>query len=274
MGSVHFYLEFLLVWHSLLLEAGYKNPAVFCLEYTLVPDDVYPKQVREALKGYEHVLSVVGEASKVCIGGDSAGGSLLLSLLQELGAQKSTPEERTVQPNVRGGLSDPKPPSLELPRLAALISPWITLMTNLHYPSKVDYLSRKTLWKYAHEYAGESMINQYPASPGCCTDDQLWRASSPERGYVVTYGDEEVFAPDIENFLKRQEKLGIELHTDRITGGIHAWPVASLFLSNTESRRLAGLRVIVNEMQARMSSGVKATRKQGKRVRLDQVNKS
>lgn len=251
MGSAYFYLEFLMVWHSLLLEAGYKNPAVFSLDYTLVPDEVYPKQVHEAIAGYKHVLDIAKDASKVCVAGDSAGGCLVLSLLHELGAQTANQKKKGVQPDVRGGLTDPNTPSLPLPRMATLISPWVTLMTSLHYPSGIDYLDRKTLWKYAHEYAGEVMLNQHPSSPGNCNDDALWKASCPDNGIYVMYGEEEVFAPDIEAFLKKQEKLGLQVKAERIEGGIHAWPVASLFLSSTETKRLYGLRCLVNEIKGR-----------------------
>lgn len=54
MGSCYFYLEFLLAWVSLLKEAGYRNPAIFSLEYTLVPDAVYPAQLEQTVTGYVH----------------------------------------------------------------------------------------------------------------------------------------------------------------------------------------------------------------------------
>ena len=250
------------MWHSLLLKAGYQNPAVFSLEYTLVPDGVYPKQVNEVIHGYNHVLDVAKDPSKVVVGGDSAGGALVLSLLQVLGAQGSSQRMRGVPAGGRGGLPNPQQPALPLPRMATLISPWVTLVTNLHCPSSIDYLDRQTVWNYAYQYAGELMINQNPASPGSCTDDNLWRASSPERGIYAIYGEEEVFAPDIENFLKRQERIGIEVRSDKIEGGIHAWPVASLFMSSTEERRLHGLRCIVSEMKRRSGGEVGVRKKQ------------
>ncbi|KAF4969691.1 hypothetical protein FSARC_3137 [Fusarium sarcochroum] len=252
MGSSYFYLEFLMAWHHLLLEAGFKNPAIFALEYTLVPDQVYPRQVLEALEGYKHVLEVVKDASKVCVSGDSAGGSLILSLLLELGAQAGNQDKKGVKVDVHGGLAVPGPPQLPLPRMATLISPWITLMSNLHYSSKSDFLDKRTLWKYAHEYAGEHMIQQQPASPGNCIDENLWKAASPERGYFIIFGEEEVFAPDVEDFLKRQTKIGIQVEGQKFDGGIHAWPVASLFLSSTEEKRLQGLRTAVKEIRRRM----------------------
>lgn len=261
MGSAYFYLEFLMVWHQLLVEAGYKNPAVFTIDYTLVPQGVYPRQISETLEGYKHVLDTVkdNDASRVCVAGDSAGGALILSLLQELGAKASTQKRRGVKAEVQGSLAAPGSPDLPLPRLATLISPWVTLITNSHYPSTIDYLDRQTLWRFAHEYAGETMVNQHPASPGNCLDDGLWKAARPERGYYVIYGEEEVFGPDIEGFVKRQTQLGIETTSYKIPGGIHAWPVASLFLCSTAEKRLDGLRRLVREIKVRAGdeAGVK-----------------
>lgn len=257
MGSCYFYLEFLLVWHHLLVEAGFQNPAIFALDYTLVPDGVYPQQLEETLEGYKHVLEEVKDASKVCVAGDSAGGALVLSLLQDLGAKASVQKERGVKadvsaPFVAEGLAD----KLALPGLATLVSPWVTLITNSHYPSPVDYLDRQTLRQFALQYAGDSAtVNRHPASPGSCFDHGLWRAARPERGYYVIYGEEEVFGPDIEEFVKRQSQLGIETTSYNIPGGVHAWPVASLFLSSTAEKRLDGLRRLVREIRAR--SGVK-----------------
>lgn len=240
-----------MVWHHLLIQAGYQNPAIFALDYTLVPEGIYPKQIGETLEGYRHVLDTVKDASKVCVAGDSAGGALILSMLQELGAKSSIQAERNVKAKTRGSLAAPGLPELPLPRMATLISPWVTLVTNSHYPSRVDFLDRQTLWRFAHEYAGESMINQYPASPGSCLDDDLWKAARPERGYYVIYGEEEVFSPDIEGFLKRQDQLGIESTSHKIPGGLHAWPVVSLFLSSTAEKRLEGLNQLVREIKAR-----------------------
>lgn len=255
MGSSYFYLEFLMVWHHLLVESGFKNPAIFALEYTLVPDDIYPTQVLETLEGYKHVLQVVKDPTKVCVSGDSAGATLILSLLLELGAQADNQDTTGAKTEVRGGLSNPRPPILPVPRMATLISPWVTLMSDLHYASESDFLDRRTLWKYAHEYAGEKMIQQQPASPGNCVDEQLWLAASPERGYFVIFGDEEVFAPDIEKFLKRQAKVGVRIDGQKFEGGIHAWPVASIFLSSTTDKRLQGLRTAVKEIRIRMTQG-------------------
>ncbi|VUC37563.1 unnamed protein product [Clonostachys rosea] len=256
LGSAAFYLEFLLAWHHLLVEAGYRNPAIFALDYTLVPDDVYPRQLNEVTWGYKLVLKTAGDPSKVCVAGDSAGGALVLSLLQELGTQRGKKENGNAgKPLSNGGLSKDLS-TLPLPQLATLISPWVTLMTQLHSPSPTDFLNRESLWKYAHEYAGDAMIHQHPASPGSCVDGDVWRAASPGGGYYVIYGEDEVFAPNIEDFVRQQTKMGIEIGSLNIPAGIHAWPVVSLFLSSYTERRLAGLQTLVREVKQRMSGKV------------------
>src|SRR3569833_2408266 len=111
MGSTWFYLEFLLSWLHLLRCSGYKNPAIFALEYTLVPDGVFPTQLVEALHGYEHVLSFARDPAKVVVSGDSAGAAIVLSLLLNL----------THPPPKPHPLPTPIPPGL--PGLALLMSP-------------------------------------------------------------------------------------------------------------------------------------------------------
>ncbi|KAL7947285.1 Alpha/Beta hydrolase protein [Trichoderma barbatum] len=250
MGSSYFYFEFLLAWHSLLVDAGYENPAIFALDYSLVPDEIYPTQILQTLQGYKHVLDVAKDASKVCVAGDSAGGTLILSMLLEVGIQVQSQQAMGVKLGKKGAREEIRR-NFAIPRMAMLISPWITLASSLHFPSPVDYLNRGTLWKYGHQYAGDTMIHGGMASPGRCDDVKLWKAAEPERGYFITYGGEEVLAPDIENFVGRLGAGKVEIEARRFDGGIHAWPVASLFLSSTRRKRLYGLRTIVGEIRKR-----------------------
>lgn len=253
MGSSYFYLEFFLVWLTLLKHAGFRRPAIFALEYTLVgsspKDACYPTQLHQAIAGYEYALSMVGDSSKICVGGDSAGATLILSLLLYLG--KNGKEERPRQF---------KRPSM--PAMAVLISPWTTLTSPLHKNTRSDYLDVPNLDRYAHQYAGYDSttpgsnhsvsITDPLVSPGNCKSASWWRKAAPSKGFFFAYGGEEVFAPETRKLVSFLEEAGVVATTQEAAGGIHAWPVASLFLSQAEEDRQKDLRVIVEEISKRM----------------------
>lgn len=250
MGSSYFYLEFLLSWLSVLSMSGYKNPAIFALEYTLVPDATFPAQLKEALKAYEHVLEFARDASRVVLSGDSAGASIVLSLLMYL-----------ADPVGDIGENGSPVASLEKPGMAALISPWVTLHSNRYKSTQSDYLDAGTLEEYAKEYAGLSntpklqpleVMRNPRISPGDCKDHEYWRAASPVHGFFVTYGREEVFAPEVEAWMALLTRAKVQASGVSEEGGIHAWPVTSLFLCSAENERLKGIRSIVGEIQRRI----------------------
>lgn len=251
MGSSYFYLEFLLAWLSLLLKhsqqqsekrQGSRNPfsnaAIFSLEYSLVPDASYPTQLHQVIRGYQHALSLVqGNADRVIVAGDSAGATLILSLLLHLGD------------NCDSSDSSDTDNASKLPVLATLISPWTTLVSPLHHNTLSDYLDVQTLSLYGHQYAGSKVSVDDPlASPGNCEDVELWRKATPRKGWYICYGSEEVFAAEIRRLADTLQKtVGAEkvrVHEDR--GNIHAWPVAALYLGETREERLRGLEKLVD----------------------------
>jgi acetyl esterase/lipase len=240
MGSSYFYLEYLLTWLSVLSAAGYQNPAIFALEYTLVPDASFPTQIEETLKGYEHVLEVVRDPSVVCVSGDSAGATLILCLLLRLGDDRANGHRHDKQP----------PPK---PALAVLISPWATLVSTRHKNTASDYLDVQQLRLYGAQFAGSRISVTDPlVSPGCCKDKSWWKRSCPTKGIVITYGTEEVLAPEIESLvvILREGKIIVESRAE--FGSIHAWPVASLFLSSSREGRLDGLMTMTREIRQRI----------------------
>ena len=46
------------------------------------------------------------------------------------------------------------------------------------------------------------------ASPGDCQSETVWRRACPTEGYYITYGSEEVFAPEVEALVKKIEVAG------------------------------------------------------------------
>jgi acetyl esterase/lipase len=238
MGSSYFYLEFLLVWHTLLKTWGFRNPAIFALEYTLVPDACYPTQLQQTMAGYKHILSIMPDTSRVCVSGDSAGALLILSLLLHLAQTNDSGIEMN---SVRPGM-------------ALLISPWVTLMSRKYKNTRSDYLDVDTLHLYAHQYTGKKIaVDDALVSPGNCKDPELWRQASPSKGFGFLFGSDEVFAPEIRDLVMLLRKTGANVETREEEGGIHAWPVATLFLSGTREGRQKGLNTIVHMISERMT---------------------
>lgn len=235
MGSAYFYLEFLLAWVTLLKdEGGYTNPALFALEYTLVPSATYPTQIHETLAGYEFVLSKVDTSDRVVVSGDSAGATLQLSLLLYMAKEPKL--------------------CLQMPGYAVMISPWAVIDSPSNKNTPSDYLNAESLRLYGHQYIGPNAEADDPiVSPGTCRDVAWWRKACPSRGWFFIYGKEEVFAPETRHlisFLKK--KVGTDVREWEERGWIHAWPVVKLFLCDGQEERLSGLRSMVKAVREKI----------------------
>lgn len=233
MGSPHFYMEFLAALLSLLAERGFENPAVFALEYTLVPDAYYPTQIGQVERGYDAVVAAAGSPRRVCVCGDSAGANLLLAWL----LRKNT--ERTGQPT---------------PGLAVLMSPWVTVVSPRQTNTSGDYIDARRLDRWGMEYAGREPTDSPYVSPGSCKDPSRWERCSPVGGFHVTYGAQEVMAGEIEGLMRVWEQAGIPFVARRLPHGIHAWPVVSMFLSDDTVGRLEGADAIAAHVRERFDT--------------------
>ncbi|EMD85841.1 hypothetical protein COCC4DRAFT_72685 [Bipolaris maydis ATCC 48331] len=233
MGSSYFYMEFLLAWVALLKAAGYGNPALFALEYTLVPDATYPTQLHETLAGYEYVLSLAQSSTRIVVGGDSAGATLMLSFLLYLSEHTELRHQK--------------------PGLAIMISPWVKIISPDNRNTASDYLDSSSLEQYGRQYIGSKVsADDAMVSPGNCKDIRKWTEASPEKGWYFLYGSEEVLGPETRNLVALLEKTGKEVDTWEERGGIHAWPVASLYLGETKEARLSGLKSVVGAIKERI----------------------
>lgn len=242
MGSSYFYLEFLLAYITLLCQTGYRNPAILALEYTLVPDASYPTQIQQALAGYCHLLTQISP-SRIVLSGDSAGGTIILSMLLHLATASKASQTNQIP------ITTERSP---LPAMAALISPWTTLIGKDDCNTASDYLDAESLHLYARQYSSRHSVNDPLISPGNCTDTELWRRASPEKGYFVAYGKEEVFALEIKKWIQLMKETDVRVEWREEKGGIHAWPVAALFLSSTFEERKKGLKDIVEQIWERV----------------------
>ena len=226
MGSSYFYLEFLIAWVALLKQAGYRNPAIFALEYTLVPDAAYPTQLEQTMAGYDHVRSKVEDTSRICVAGDSAGATLVLTLLLYIAKQSDYEKSK--------------------PGFATLISPWTTLFSSQNRNTASDFLDKDSLHLYGRQYAGTAeRLNDPLVSPGMCKDGMWWAKASPIKGFGVLFGSEELLGPELRDLIALWRKSGCHVSVREEPGAIHAWPVATLFLSDTQTERQKGLKDLV-----------------------------
>lgn len=234
MGSSYFYIEFLLGWVTLLKDAGFDNPALFALEYTLVPEATYPTQLQQTLAGYKYVLSIADEhPERVCVSGDSAGATLILSLILLL--------------------SDYAKMGDKLPGLAIPISPWSIIISKKNQNTPSDYLNAESLRLYGSQYIGQKASDSDSlVSPGQCRDKARWRRTSPILRWLFIYGAEEVFAPDARDLISLLRDADLEVQTHEEKGWIHAWPVVKLFICNKRQDRLHGLSIMVEYMKDKM----------------------
>lgn len=226
MGSAYFYMEFLFAWVSLLKDAGYENPALFALDYILVPEATYPTQVQQTLAGYKYVLSMIDDPSRICVSGDSAGATLILSLLLCLSDYTALKKEK--------------------PGLAVIISPWAAIISPKNQNTPSDYLDAGSLQLYGSQYIGtKASPDDSLVSPGRCKDLSWWRRASPTAGYLFVYGAEEVFARETRDLIDVLRRADVDVAKHEEKGWIHAWPVVKLFLCNGQQERQSGLRSIV-----------------------------
>lgn len=130
------------------------------------------------------------------------------------------------------------------PAYAILISPWSTLVSTKYRNTTSDYLNVNSLHKYGRKYASlEANLQDPLVSPGVCEDPIWWAKASPVAGFCILFGSEEVFGPEIRHLITLLRKCGCHVGVREEHGSIHAWPVATLYLS-PESERLKGLRDI------------------------------
>ena len=251
MGSSYFYLEFLIAWITCLKDRGFHNPAVFALEYTLVPDATWPTQFEETRLGYEFLCEFMGNTEQICVSGDSAGATLVLSLL----------------------LSMDKQSGLEPPGLAVLVSPWTHLFSRLNQNTPSDYLDRDALHLYARQYVGQAPIDDDSANPSLLQDEKRqvfstsdklispglnthWKDTAPQKGFCIIHGSEEVFTPGIQQMVKSMRRDGVNVRVrNEVQGGIHAWPVVNLFLGQSREERLKGLDIMTDYVVSNISIG-------------------
>ena len=224
----------MLVLYTLLKER-YRNPVIFSLDYSLVPHCTFPTALNEAVAAYEFVKSLAhGDEQRICLAGDSAGGTLMLSLLLRLA----------------------KDPNANPPGYATMLSPWVTLVSERDQNTASDFIDADSLHNYGRQYAGTTDNLKNPlASPGSCTDLEWWKKACPQKGMYLTYGGEEMLAAEIRAFVKMLRKAAVGIRINEEPGEVHAWVIANLYLGDSAQERTLGMRQMVKAIASNIEPG-------------------
>ncbi|KAI9286894.1 Alpha/Beta hydrolase protein [Umbelopsis sp. AD052] len=176
-----------------------KNVRLFSLQYKLAPKHKWPTAPTEILECYRNLVQQLKiPACKIIVAGDSAGGGMAVSLINEIMKE-----------------------SLPLPRAALLVSPWVNLdLASPTYQTlaKDDYLTLAAAKQFRTLYLPKDMSPTDPRiSPIFLPSLQLFPPM------LVIYGATEVFSHDIAAFVKKCRKDGVEVDSMAPPDSAHVW---------------------------------------------------
>jgi acetyl esterase/lipase len=197
-------------------EAG-KTVAIFVLDYSLAPEYVFPRQLRQTVACWDYLTTEQNiSPSKIALMGDSAGGSICLSFL----AHVARPLPSVKSPTMC------RKPGLGL----FLISPWVSLFDESGYAGNADsdLLDASALRRWATwlvNGTSAEVIRTYlefstsnPEGPGL---EQIL----PTNVRVFAGGDE-IFLQNISRFCSTAQAAGTEVRIWVEPGEPHDWQVA------------------------------------------------
>lgn len=179
----------------------------FCVDFRKPPRHPFPVPRDDILSVYKGILEL-GNADMIFMGGDSAGGNLVLSVTKELAELAEDVDDEL---------------SLPVPAGLILLSPWVDLSdTNGESWQKygnVDYIPSRQAEVIAGIYAKGVPLRDCRVSPGLCSS---WPSCFPRT--LLDYGGCEVFRTQIERLADNMLHHGVELDATVQDGMVHCYP--------------------------------------------------
>jgi acetyl esterase/lipase len=174
------------------------------INYRLAPEYPFPAAVQDALSAYEWLLASGIPAEQIIVAGDSAGGTLTLTLLVQLRDQ-----------------------GRPLPALAVCLSPATDLtMSGESWTSnraKDIMLDPRNIRTSVEIY----LRNADPLSP---LASPLYADMQGFPPLLIQVGSDEVLLSDCTRFAKQAEKAGVSVTLEVWQGMQHVWQFAASFL--------------------------------------------
>ena len=174
------------------------NSKVLSINYSLAPEHPYPTALNEATAAYKWLLSQGYDASKISIGGDSAGGTLALSLLHIIKRQ-----------------------NLDMPACAFVMSPATdaTLKDfSVENKDKDFYINFESLKFFIKAYFGNTSTSDPIASP-------LLGSLEGLPPLLIHVDKKEIMYKDSLRFAEKARKSGVEVELYESNDLFHVWHI-------------------------------------------------
>ncbi|KAL6704309.1 hypothetical protein ACN47E_008373 [Coniothyrium glycines] len=198
-----------MLWLDDLQKSLGPDVAALLLAYDLAPEHKYPTQLRQATELLRYLVETEGRSpADLVLGGDSAGGNLVLGLLSHL-----------VHPH-------PEIESLTLPskiHAVLLISPWCSL-TNTRTPAFItnaqrDMIDERTLNRWSAAFLGSDspFVGDFYNEPILAAPEWWAPVANVADEVLIWAGDNEILKDGIEAFAKKFTKGFAQRGGGRVT---------------------------------------------------------
>lgn len=170
------------------------NLAIFCVCYTLSPEALYPVALGQCVEGLRYILDLPGHSPETTLlGGDSAGGNLVLAVLGHVSTHPHPQSDKVRQLKLSADLKS-----------AILIAPWTSSDTS-RYQSMTKYANRDLVnptcanyWVAAYKGGKDVSDDEYVC--GALATASWWKDTKCEQ-MLVTAGEEEVLVDAITHWV-------------------------------------------------------------------------
>ena len=183
------------------------------LDYRKAPEHPFPAAIDDCVAAYRGLLAEGVDPARLVIGGDSAGGGLVLALLQRL-----------------------REDSVPLPTAAVLLSPWVDLAASggtMETHERYDYLDARSLDEMARLYIDGGDLRAPLAS-------SLYADLSGLPPMFVLSGSVELLLDQNVEFVRRAREQGVSVTHEIGPDMVHVYPL----LADVSPTARAGVKQI------------------------------
>lgn len=170
-------------------QAG-KDLSIFVLTYTLTPHASYPTQLQQAVVCLRYILQTGRSPANIYLGGDSAGGNLVLGVLSHISHPHAEIDELPVESEAAFGG-------------AVLIAPWTDLRTEfppLETAPLGDLITPDVAKKWATAYLNGRQRDYYTDASSAPPE---WWHGLKVKDVLILAGGNEILLPLIEDFTQK-----------------------------------------------------------------------